>query len=239
MSCSALSASKLACSSSVSSAGFAVEAAQTGGVAVGEIDGDRDPFPAFGRERLGLGLELLGHQTIEQRRILQPAAIVVLEQIAHDDAARRLVGVQSDELRAAVGRADGALRQHAADLIWLLVVGARDGVPDLLLTGMVGRDGERHQLLERHAILGIDVEQLRRHRGQAQPLLDDRRRHEEPGGDLLLAEAFVAQRLERAELIERMQRDALVILGQRILLGDAALAHDAGDGLRSSPCASA
>ena len=57
-----------------------------------------------------------------------------------------------------------------------------------------------------------------------------------PRGDLLVAKALVAQRLEGAELIERMERDALDVLGQRILLGDAALAHDAGDrrGLRQA-----
>lgn len=42
---------------------------------------DRDPLPAFGRDRLGLGLQLLGDEAIEQRHILQPAAVIVLEQI--------------------------------------------------------------------------------------------------------------------------------------------------------------
>ncbi len=53
-----------------------------------------------------------------------------------------------------------------------------------------------------------------------------------PGGDILLAQAGVAQGLEGAELIERMQADALVILGERVVLGDAALADDAGNRLR-------
>ena len=52
-------------------------------------------------------------------------------------------------------------------------------LPDLLLAGLVGGDGERHELLQRHAVLGIDVVQLRRHGRQAQALLDDRRRDEE------------------------------------------------------------
>ncbi len=139
---------------------LAGEAAQTGGVAIGEVGGDRDPLPTLGPQRLGLGLELLGHQPIEQRRILQPAAIVMLEEVAHDHAAGGFVDVHADELRAAVGGPDCALGELATDQIGLLVVGARDGVPDLLLTSVVVGDGERHQLLQRHAVLGIDVEEL-------------------------------------------------------------------------------
>ncbi len=88
---------------------FALQFAQAAGVAVGEIDGDRDPLPALRGDRLGLRRQLLGDETIEQGDILQPAAIVVLEQIAQDAAACLLVGVEPDELRAAVGGADGLL----------------------------------------------------------------------------------------------------------------------------------
>ena len=35
------------------------------------------------------------------------------------------------------------------------------------------RDRERDELLERHAIFGVDVEQLLRHRRETQPLLHD------------------------------------------------------------------
>ena len=66
-------------------------------MAVREIDRRRDPLPAFGRDRLGLGLQLFGSETIEQRHILQPAAIVVCEQIPYDGAAGVLVSVKSDE----------------------------------------------------------------------------------------------------------------------------------------------
>jgi hypothetical protein len=84
----------------------------------------------------------------------------MLEEVAHDRAAGGFIDVHADEPRAAVGGPDCALGELAADQIGLLVVGARDGVPDLLLTGMVIGDGERHQLLQRHAVLGIDVEEL-------------------------------------------------------------------------------
>ena len=96
---------------------------------------------------------------------------------------------------------------------------------------MVGGDGEGHELLQGHAVLGIDPEQLLGDGGQPQPLLDHGRRDEEAGGDLLLAGALVAQRLEGAELVERMQGGALDVLGERILLGrdlDRGVAHDAG-----------
>jgi hypothetical protein len=55
--------------------------------------------------------------------------------------------------------------------------------------------------------------------------------HKEPGRDVLLAQALVAQGLEGAKLVERMQGDTLDVLGQRILLGQAIGPHDAGDRL--------
>ena len=97
---------------------------------------------------------------------------------------------------------------------------------------MIGADGEGHELLQGHAVLGIDLEELLRHGAEPQPLLHYGRRDEEAGGDLLLAGALVAQRLEGAELVQRMQGDALDVLGQRILLRrdlDCRIAHDAGD----------
>src|SRR5262249_22126393 len=53
-------------------------------VAVREIDSDLDPFPAFGGDLLRIGLQLRGDQAIEQSDILQPAAIIVFKEIAHD-----------------------------------------------------------------------------------------------------------------------------------------------------------
>ena len=109
------------------------------------------------------GVQLLGNETIEQSDILQPAAIVMLEQISQNTATRLLVGVKPDKLRATIGGTDGLLRQHPPDLVWLIIAGATDVLPDLLLSGVIGRDRERHELLEGHAIFGIDLVQLRRH----------------------------------------------------------------------------
>ena len=211
---------------------LAGQAAQAGGVAIGEVGSDRDPFPALGAQRFGLGLKLLDHQPIEQRRVLQPAAIVMLEQVAHDRRRRRPHRFDADELRAPVGGPDRAFGELAADEVGFLVVGARQRLPDLLLARMVVGDRERHQLLQRHAVLGIDVEELRGDGGELQALLHDGRGDEEARGDLLLAQALVAQGLEGAELVERMQGDALDILGQRILFrrNSVPVAHHAGHG---------
>jgi hypothetical protein len=48
---------------------------------------------------------------------------------------------------------DGVLRQHPPNLVRLIVIGAAHIFPDLLLTRLVGRNRERHQLFEGHAIL--------------------------------------------------------------------------------------
>ena len=82
--------------------GFAFELAQAVGMAVGEVDGDRDPFPAFGGQGLGFLLQLVMDQAVEQGRVLQPAAAIVLEKIAGDLAAGRLIGLDADKRGAAV-----------------------------------------------------------------------------------------------------------------------------------------
>ena len=140
--------------------------------------------------------------------------------------ASRQAGASGPKFAPVIGGAHRLLRQHAADLIGLLLPGAGDRLPDLLLARMVGRDGEGHELLERHAVLGIDVEQGRRDRRQAEALLHDVHADEERRGDVLLGAPLLAQSEEGAELIERMQRRALDVLGQRIVL-----AEDVGAGI--------
>ena len=95
---------------------------------------------------------------------------------------------------------------------------------------MILADGEGHQLLHRHLVLGVDVEEFWRDRCEAHPLLDHARGDEKARGDLLVSEAFVSQGLERPELIERMQRGALHILRERILLGEAPVRTTQGTG---------
>jgi len=104
---------------------------------------------------------------------------------------------------------------------------------------VIGADGERHQQVERHAVLGIDVEQLRRDRGELQPLLHDLRADEEARRDVLDPEAAVGERLKCPELVERVQVLALDVLGQAVLFGRDGRAGLAGvarhrDGLRQA-----
>jgi hypothetical protein len=65
-------------------------------------------------------------------------------------------------------------------------------------------DRERHELVERHAILSINVEQLRRGSGELEPLLDHVDADKERSRDLFLAHALLAQREEGTELIKGM-----------------------------------
>ena len=102
---------------------------------------------------------------------------------------------------------------------------------------MVGVHGEGHELFQRHAILGIDVEEGRGHGGEFQALLHDLGRDEEGCSDRFLALTLLTQGLKGAELVERVQSDALHVLRQRVILGEdilGSIAHDAGDrcGLR-------
>ena len=102
-------------------------------------------------------------------------------------------------------------------------------LPDLHLPRVIGVDREGHELVEGHFLLGIGVGQRRRDHGELQPLLDHAGRDEEGRGDLLLDAAFLAHRLEGAELVERVQRRALDVLGQAVLFGQPIGADDAGD----------
>jgi hypothetical protein len=111
-------------------------------------------------------------------------------------------------------------------VIGLLCVRALDRLPHLLLTLVVWVDRECHELVKRHAVLGIDVEQLRRDGGKPQPLLHNLYADEERGRDLLLAHALLAQREEAAELIKGMKWRALNVLGERILLRDPLRTHN-------------
>ena len=199
-------------------------------MAVGEVGRDLDPLPALGADRHRRLVELLGHHHVDQADVLQPPTRVALEQVVQHRATRLLVGRDADELRALVRSANRALGQHSADGVALLVVGLGEPLEHLLLAGVVAVDGERHQLVERQPVLGIDVEQLGADRREPQALLDHRHRHELAGGDLLLGLALLAQGQEGPELVERVQRRALDVLGERVLLGQAVGAHDAGHG---------
>ena len=156
--------------------GITDETPQTVAVAIGQVGRDLDPLPAFGSERFGFSLKLLGHQPIEKGRVLEPATVIALEEITQHDTARRLIGIDTHKDRAAIRRPDRSFRQHAPDGVGLFVPGALHRMPDLLLTRVIRVHRERHQLFERHAILGIYLEQGRDRSGEFEARLDDLRR---------------------------------------------------------------
>ena len=210
----------------------AFDLAETMRDAVGNADGGFDPLPAVARDLVGDRRQLFGDEAIEKTDVLEPAAIVGLEQVAQNRAARCLIGADADEDGALVRGADRGLGQHAPNLKRLFLPAIAEGLPDLLLTSMVMRHAEGHELFECHAVFGIDIEQSRRDRHEAQALLHDVDADEEGGGDGLLGHALVAHGLEGAELVERMKRCALDVLGERNLVDEDAGVrgrYDAGD----------
>src|SRR3546814_17289090 len=84
---------------------------------------------------------------------------------------------------------------------------------------MVAGDRKGRELVEAHAVLGIDFVKRRRDRGQSQALLYDLDADPEGDGDLVLVETLRPQRLERPELVERMERGALLVLLKRVFPG--------------------
>ncbi|MET4236019.1 hypothetical protein ABIA85_009334 [Bradyrhizobium sp. LA6.10] len=56
----------------------------------------------------------------------------MLEQIPQNAATSLLVSIQPNELNATIGRAHGIFREHSPDLIWLIIAGPADVLPDLL-----------------------------------------------------------------------------------------------------------
>src|SRR4051794_19099357 len=139
--------------------------------------------------------------------------MVLAEEIARDRAASRSIRVRTDEHGPAVRGGYFALRQHAPDETGLFVVAALNGLPDLLLPGVVRGDREGHELFEADRVFRIEIQQLLRHARELQALLHNLDRDEERGRDLLVRHpALLAQRPERAKLVQRMQRRALNVL---------------------------
>jgi hypothetical protein len=94
-----------------------------------------------------------------------------------------------------------------------------DHIPDLNLTRVIGVHGEGHELLQRHANLGADLKQGKGDGGKFEALLHDLRCHEEGGSNFCIALTLVTQGHKRAELIKRVQGDALHTFRNRVVLG--------------------
>jgi len=93
------------------------------------------------------------------------------------------------------------------DLISRNMARLADLLPDLLLPKLVRGNGKGHQLIERHPILAIGLEQPGRDRNEPEALAHGCHRYEEARGNVLIGQALFGQRAERPELVERMQAD--------------------------------
>src|SRR3546814_6720060 len=102
-----------------------VNLAQTVGNTPGQVDGGRDPLPALGADLLAFDLKFFGDQPVEERGIGQPAAIVLLEQVAHHAAAGLDIGLDPDEPHPLVRDAHAVLGQLLPD------IGARPVVAEI------------------------------------------------------------------------------------------------------------
>ena len=198
-------------------------------VAVREVDCDFGPFPTLGADFLHRGVEFFAGEAIEQRHVLQPAAVVVHEKIAQNDATCRFIGFDADEDRAFVARLHCTFGQHASDCIRLGVVGAAQSFPDRLLPCMIVGDAESRQLLERHFLGDVKIEQLLARRREFQALAHHLCANEKSRGDVVDAQSLLVQVLEGPKLIKRVQRLAHRVLGERVLLFDTLGLDDAGN----------
>src|SRR3954447_9322672 len=101
-------------------------------MAVRKVERHLKPLPAL-RAHLGPdGLELVPREPIEEDDVLEPAPVIVLEQIARDHAAGRFVHVCAHEYSALVARLGGTFRQKTADIVGLLAVASGQALPHLL-----------------------------------------------------------------------------------------------------------
>jgi len=195
-----------------------------------EIDSGFDPAPAFGFDDLSFGGELFADKALEQGNVLQVSAVILVEQIADDDASSGLVGIGADEERAAVACMHGFLGEHAADGVGSLVPLLLDGSEDLLLTVVVVGEAKRHELIEGDFVTFVSLKEQGACLGETEALFHHMRADIEGGGDCFFALPFVAKSRESPELIERMQRLAFGVLGETVGFDKAFRAHDAGDG---------
>ena len=155
--------------------GLRLDAAVAGGVVPRGLDHGDGPLPA-GRQLVGGRLELVGRQLLQQHRVLEPDAALVVagEQIAHDRAARRLVGFDANETGDGGGSGHPLLGEQALHLPGGRAVALRrDLFPDRHLALAVGSDGEGLQHLQVDGVGPVGIQQLRRGVAETQTLLDD------------------------------------------------------------------
>ena len=161
---------------------------------------DHNPLPPLGADGRGLGLQFLGHQTVEQSHIGQIALMFRLEQIKGNVATRSLVRLKTDKQRAAVMGFDMGSGQGATNGV-RVTRPAQGFKPNGFLRRVVVGHGEGHQLVERKFILPIKLHQARTDASEFQPLPYHGNADAETGGDFLHALAPKGQGMERLELV--------------------------------------
>ena len=202
-------------------AGLGLDAAVAGGVVPRGLDHGDGPLPA-GRQLVGGRLELRHGELLQQHRVLEPDAVLVFvgEEVAHDRAAGRLVGVHPDEAGDRRAARHPFLGQQPLHLPGGRAVAlGRDLFPDRHLALAVGGDGEGLQHLQVDLVGPVGVEQLRRGVAEAKPLLDDALGRAEARGDGGNRLAGLDQLGEGRHLVGRVHGDAHDVLGERDLAG--------------------
>ena len=204
-------------------AGLGMDAPEPRGGAPVDVEGGVGPLPA-GRELVRGGGELRHGELVEQLRVFQPDADLVLvgEEVAQHRSTRGFVGVDADEAGRRRARRHALLGQHALDLPrgGAVALGG-DALPDGPLAVVVGGDGEGHQGLEVELLGAVGVQQLGRRVAEAKPLLDGALGDAESRGDGRDGDAGPGDPGERDHLVGGVHRDAYHVLRERELAGVA------------------
>ena len=214
--------------------GLRLDAAVAGGVAPFHLDHGRGPLPA-GRQLVGGGLELRHGELLQQHRVLEPDAALVVagEEVAQHGAGGGLIGLDADE------PGDGGRPRHALlgeQALHLpgrgAVALARDLFPDRNLAFAVGGDGEGLQHFEVDPVGPVGFQQLGRGVAETEALFDQTLRQVETRGDGRDRLTGLHQLRERDHLVGGMHGDTNDILGEREFGGLAIHgADEAGHGM--------
>ena len=204
------------------------------------VDPCLGPFPSrlqFPRRRL----EAVHGELVQQIGIVEPDPPLVLlgEQVAVDPAARRLVGLDADEMRDGGRGRNPVLGQQALDLpsagAVALLAHRR---PDRTLARLIRGDGEGHQCVQIDFARAVGLKQHWCGVAEPQPLLHGALRDPEARRDGGRRAARIGQAAECLDLIGRVHGGADTVLGQRNFFGRHDTAdHAAGHGVVLVQCA--
>ena len=182
-----------------------------------DLDHGGGPLPA-GRQLVHEGPQLGHGEVVQEHRVLEPDAVLVLvgEQVAQHLAAGGLVVLHPDEAGDGGRARHPFLGQHALHLPCRGPVAlSGDLLPDRHLAGMVGGHREGLEGLEVDLPSAVGVQQLGRGVAEPQPLLDQPLGRAEARGDRGNRLAGRDQLRECGDLVGRVHGDADEVLGER------------------------